>query len=171
MPSRDPEKRRAQRKRWRDANPDKVLEIQRRYRAANGEKVRAAAREYYAKNKEIIVPKKVAYKKMWKERNPERFAEQLRMDYARNKDRYIARLKRYRDARFPGRVIRRLIKSFEDGHIQRHEFIEQSKREVDKVARRSRDMLRDHGFDGPADKGGGHTNEHSVSSGADDEND
>jgi hypothetical protein len=78
MPHKDPEKRRAYMKAWREENVERARENQRRYQEKNREKVQEYHRKHYLENREKVL----ARIKERREADPEAFkakrAEQMR---------------------------------------------------------------------------------------------
>ena len=68
MPHKDPEKQKACKKAWYEANREKALISNRAWRAANPERVKASSKVYYEANSEITNAKR----KAWREANPEK---------------------------------------------------------------------------------------------------
>jgi len=68
MPYKDPEKRKACKKAWYEANREKAVISNRTWRAANPEKVKASSKVYYEANSERTNAKRKAYR----EANPEK---------------------------------------------------------------------------------------------------
>jgi hypothetical protein len=86
--SRDRDKEREQRRKWRADNPEKVAAQKRRWRARNLERLRQRDREYREERRDQIAERDRRYRavkgalidartKRWRENNPERAAQNL----------------------------------------------------------------------------------------------
>lgn len=94
-------------------------EYQRAWRKKNLEKTKLYQRKHRKKNNDKI--KK--YNKEWREKNKEKRNAQARREYAKRSEHYIAKAQNYLDRKNPARIIRRLIKQFRCGDIDRDELI------------------------------------------------
>ena len=80
-------------RKWRAANPEKVLECKRKWRAANPEKIRECNRKRYAAN-----PEKVReYNRKWRAANPEKIREYKRKRYAANPEKVLEYNRKWRE--------------------------------------------------------------------------
>ena len=112
MPFKDPEKKKAYTRAYREANKDKI----KAYREANKEKIKAAKKVYYQANKDKIEAyreanreKMKAYKKAWNRANKEKTKAYCKAYSEANKEKKKARDKAYYQAN-KAQVTRRVRK-------------------------------------------------------------
>ena len=74
MPYKDPEKAREAKRRYYQANRERLLELDRQYKEAHREEHNASSLRYYYANREVVREKNRA----WREANPEKVRENMR---------------------------------------------------------------------------------------------
>jgi len=83
---------------WWEKNKAKAKERQKAYRAANREKCAARARKYYMKNKEKMKERSLAYQRSKMVTDPAKIRAYHKAYYARHKEELLAAAKAKRDA-------------------------------------------------------------------------
>jgi hypothetical protein len=94
MSRKDPEARKAYKKKWYKANTEKIIAQQREYRKANAERISAQNREWYKANRERINARVREYQKS----NREKVLARLREWRKANRERINAQKRKYHKA-------------------------------------------------------------------------
>ena len=94
MAYKDPEKRKAYDKAYREANKDKIRAQRKFYREANADKEKARHKAYREANKDKIKAQGKAYR----EANKDKIRSQRKSHWQKYKDKNLARLKIYRES-------------------------------------------------------------------------
>lgn len=99
---------------WAEENKERVQEHLRRYREKNKEKIKKYNRE-------------------WRRKNKDKRNAQAKREYDKKPEHYIAKTSAYLDRKNPSRIIRRIIKQFRAGDIDRDELIKRVNEIVGKL--------------------------------------
>jgi hypothetical protein len=94
-------------------------EYKQKWAEQNREKVRAKHKAYREKNRAKLNERN----KAWKKQNREKRNAQARREYAKRREHYTTKVSEYLDRKNPARIIRRLVRQFKSGDIDRDELL------------------------------------------------
>ncbi len=113
MPYKDPEKRRENRRKYREANRERLNAYSRKYREARRDDINATGRKYYLANRE----KMLASSRKWALDHPERMTEYQRKHRADNLERVRDQARRW--AKDNPDTIKKNSLKYREAHVER----------------------------------------------------